>query len=164
MNWIAEPQAWIAPATVKMLALSFLLLVGLSLVAGGFGRHIPKGYLYFAISFSVFVEMLNLRIHGREERAREPVRLRSRLTAGFEGEQDATRPSGRWPAGREGAQIGLLRGGEGGLPCSTGGHATLDLSIGWPAAGRPRHVRASDTPCHNRKRVYIHIQHEMVVN
>ena len=47
--------------TVKMLALSFLLLVGMSLVAEGFGQHIPKGYLYFAMGFSVFVEMLNLR-------------------------------------------------------------------------------------------------------
>ncbi|HWC77520.1 MAG TPA: TerC family protein [Blastocatellia bacterium] len=48
--------------TVKMLALSFLLLIGVMLIAEGFDRHIPKGYLYFAISFSVFVEMLNLRL------------------------------------------------------------------------------------------------------
>ena len=47
--------------TVKVLALSFLLLIGVSLVADGFGTHIPKGYIYFAMGFSVFVEMINLR-------------------------------------------------------------------------------------------------------
>jgi len=47
--------------TVKMLALSFLLLIGMALVAEGFHHHIPKGYIYFAMGFSVFVEMLNLR-------------------------------------------------------------------------------------------------------
>ena len=51
--------------TVKMLALSFLLMIGLSLVAEGFDQHIPKGYIYFAMAFSVFVEMLNLRIRTR---------------------------------------------------------------------------------------------------
>jgi predicted tellurium resistance membrane protein TerC len=48
--------------TVKMLALSFLLLIGMALVAEGFDQHIPKGYIYFAMGFSVFVEMLNLRL------------------------------------------------------------------------------------------------------
>ena len=48
--------------TVKMLALSFLLMIGLSLVAEGFGQHIPKGYIYFAMAFSVFVEALNLKV------------------------------------------------------------------------------------------------------
>ncbi|MGH2348788.1 MAG: TerC family protein [bacterium] len=48
--------------TVKMLALSFLLLIGLSLMVDGFGQHISKGYIYFAMGFSVFVEMLNLRL------------------------------------------------------------------------------------------------------
>ncbi len=48
--------------TVKMLALSFLLLIGTSLVADGAGFHIPKGYIYFAMGFSVFVEFLNLRV------------------------------------------------------------------------------------------------------
>ena len=43
-------------------ALSFLLMIGLSLVAEGFGQHIPKGYIYFAMAFSVFVEMLNLKV------------------------------------------------------------------------------------------------------
>lgn len=56
--------------TVKMLALSFLLLIGFSLVAEGFDRHIPKGYIYFAMGFSVMVEMINLRV-----RAAMPVRL-----------------------------------------------------------------------------------------
>jgi predicted tellurium resistance membrane protein TerC len=48
--------------TVKMLALSFLLLIGVTLMAEGFGQHISKGYIYFAMGFSVFVEMLNLRM------------------------------------------------------------------------------------------------------
>jgi len=63
-----------AHPTIKMLALSFLLLVGMALVADGFGRHIPKGYLYFAMGFSVFVEMLNLRVRD----SRRPVHLRGR--------------------------------------------------------------------------------------
>ena len=64
--------------TVKMLALSFLLLIGMALVAEGFHQHIPKGYIYFAMGFSVFVEMLNLRArkHGApvhlHSSAREP--------------------------------------------------------------------------------------------
>lgn len=52
--------------TIKMLALSFLLLVGFALVVEGFGRHIPKGYIYFAMGFSVGVEMLNLRVRSRQ--------------------------------------------------------------------------------------------------
>ncbi len=59
--------------TIKILALSFLLLIGVSLVAEGFDQHIPKGYIYFAMAFSVFVEMLNLRIRGHSTR---PVHLR----------------------------------------------------------------------------------------
>jgi predicted tellurium resistance membrane protein TerC len=52
--------------TVKVLALSFLLLIGMSLVGEGLGQHIPKGYIYFAMAFSVFVEVINLRVrkHG----------------------------------------------------------------------------------------------------
>ncbi len=57
--------------TVKILALSFLLLIGVSLVAEGFDQHIPKGYIYFAMAFSVFVEMLNMRV-----RSPHPVHLR----------------------------------------------------------------------------------------
>jgi predicted tellurium resistance membrane protein TerC len=51
--------------TVKMLALSFLVLIGTNLVAEGIGQHIPKGYTYFAMAFSVLVEMLNIRVRGR---------------------------------------------------------------------------------------------------
>ena len=51
--------------TVKMLALSFLLLIGFSLMAEGFEHHIPKGYIYFAMGFSIFVEMINLRVRAK---------------------------------------------------------------------------------------------------
>jgi predicted tellurium resistance membrane protein TerC len=63
--------------TVKMLALSFLLLVGMALVADGLEFHIPKGYIYFAMGFSVFVEMLNLRM--RKRRQQKPIKLRKSL-------------------------------------------------------------------------------------
>ena len=64
--------------TVKMLALSFLVLVGVVLIAEGFGQHIPKGYIYFAMAFSVAVEMLNLR-----QRAKlRPVRLHKAIREG----------------------------------------------------------------------------------
>src|ERR1051325_3538595 len=53
--------------TVKMLALAFLLLIGLSLIAEGFGQHVPKGYIYFAMGFSVFVEMINLRVRSKAQ-------------------------------------------------------------------------------------------------
>ena len=52
--------------TVKMLALSFLLLIGMALMAEGFGQHIPKGYLYFAMGFSIFVELLNIKARKRK--------------------------------------------------------------------------------------------------
>ena len=58
--------------TLKVLALSFLLLIGVSLIGDGLGMHIPKGYIYFAMSFSVFVEVINL----RARRAAAPVHLR----------------------------------------------------------------------------------------
>jgi predicted tellurium resistance membrane protein TerC len=58
--------------TVKMLALSFLLLIGTALVADGLHFHIPKGYIYFAMGFSVFVEMLNLRLRRSPVRLHEP--------------------------------------------------------------------------------------------
>jgi predicted tellurium resistance membrane protein TerC len=57
--------------TVKMLAMSFLLLIGFTLLADGFGQHIGKGYIYFAMGFSIFVEMLNLKLHGQHH----PVQL-----------------------------------------------------------------------------------------
>ena len=58
--------------TVKVLALAFLLLIGVALIADGLGMHIPKGYIYFAMGFSVAVEMVNLRIRGQAVRP-EPV-------------------------------------------------------------------------------------------
>ncbi|MBW3588548.1 MAG: TerC family protein [Actinobacteria bacterium] len=61
--------------TIKMLALSFLLLIGLGLLLEGLDRHIPKGYIYFAMAFSLFVEMLNLRVRAKREK---PVRLETR--------------------------------------------------------------------------------------
>ncbi|HEY4666861.1 MAG TPA: TerC family protein [Anaerolineales bacterium] len=65
--------------TVKILALSFLLLIGVSLIAEGLDFHIPKGYIYFAMAFSVFVETLNLQLRAREAR---PIRLRQAYVAG----------------------------------------------------------------------------------
>ena len=59
--------------TVKMLALSFLILIGVSLVAEGLEQHIPKGYIYFAMAFSVLVEMLNLKLKSKKQ---PPVHLR----------------------------------------------------------------------------------------
>lgn len=67
MMWAAAPVANFVQAhpTVKMLALSFLLLVGMTLIADGFGFHVPKGYVYFAMAFSLMVETLNLRAAKR---------------------------------------------------------------------------------------------------
>ncbi len=62
--------------TVKMLALAFLILIGVSLIAEGLEQHIPKGYIYFAMAFSVFVEMLNLKMKSKK---RNPVELRNRF-------------------------------------------------------------------------------------
>ena len=61
--------------TIKVLALSFLLLIGMSLVGDGLGMHVPKGYIYFAMGFSVFVEMINLRVRGSHT---PPVKLHSK--------------------------------------------------------------------------------------
>ncbi len=78
--------------TVKMLALSFLLLIGMSLVAEGFGQHIPKGYIYFAMAFSVFVEFLNLRLHAKA--SAQPVGLRNPyIDESIVGELPATAPA-----------------------------------------------------------------------
>ncbi len=63
--------------TVKILALSFLLLIGMSLIAEGLDHHIPKGYIYFAMGFSVFVEMINLRM----KKVSKPVELHDRYSA-----------------------------------------------------------------------------------
>jgi predicted tellurium resistance membrane protein TerC len=59
--------------TIKILALAFLVLVGATLVAEGFGTHVPKGYIYFAMAFSFAVEMVNIRMR---KRLRAPVQLR----------------------------------------------------------------------------------------
>ncbi|HEX2155338.1 MAG TPA: TerC family protein [Acidimicrobiia bacterium] len=67
--------------TVKMLALSFLLLIGMSLVAEGWELHIPKGYIYFAMGFSIFVEALNLRLRKPKVEA-APVELRPTYVKG----------------------------------------------------------------------------------
>ena len=64
-----------AHPTVKMLALSFLFVVGVALIAEGFDTHVPKGYIYFAMAFSVCVEMLNIRVR---KRSAKPVQLHER--------------------------------------------------------------------------------------
>lgn len=63
--------------TVKILALSFLILIGVMLVAEGFGQHIPKGYIYFAMGFSIIVELINMRLRAKSE----PVHLHSQYEA-----------------------------------------------------------------------------------
>ena len=63
--------------TVKILALSFLLLIGVTLIAEGLDQHIPKGYIYFAMAFSVFVEMINIRVRAKTK----PVKLHRRYPA-----------------------------------------------------------------------------------
>jgi predicted tellurium resistance membrane protein TerC len=75
MMWAAGPISDFVDRhpTIKMLALSFLIMIGLALVGEGFGLHIPKGYIYFAMAFSVAVEMLNIRVRGRRA---APVHLR----------------------------------------------------------------------------------------
>lgn len=62
--------------TIKMLALAFLLVVGVVLVADGLGHHVPKGYVYFAMAFSVAVEALNIRLKALRDRQHPPVDLR----------------------------------------------------------------------------------------
>lgn len=66
-----------AHPTIKMLALAFLFVIGVVLIADGFDHHVPKGYVYFAMAFSVVVEMLNIRLR---KRAARPVELRERYT------------------------------------------------------------------------------------
>jgi len=77
--------------TIKMLALAFLILVGFALVAEGWDFHVPKGYIYFAMAFSVGVEMLNLRMRARMAARAAPVRLRQTALAveGLEGASGA---------------------------------------------------------------------------
>jgi predicted tellurium resistance membrane protein TerC len=61
-----------AHPTIKMLALSFLVVVGVVLIAEGFGQHVPKGYVYFGMAFALGVEMLNIRMR---KRSAKPVKL-----------------------------------------------------------------------------------------
>jgi predicted tellurium resistance membrane protein TerC len=83
MMFSAEPISHFVSQhpTIKVLALSFLLLIGVSLVGDGLDMHVPKGYIYFAMAFSVGVELLNLRMRAAAARRRArapagPVRLR----------------------------------------------------------------------------------------
>ncbi len=78
MLWASGPIAKYVQEhpTIKILALAFLILIGVSLVAEGFHHHIPKGYIYSAMAFSVIVEMINLRVRSQAEKAAEPVHLR----------------------------------------------------------------------------------------
>ncbi len=74
--------------TIKVLALSFLLMIGLVLIADGFGVHIPKGYVYAAMAFSVFVEMINLFIRRRSTKLKPaPVKLHEKYVEGDPGVQ-----------------------------------------------------------------------------
>ena len=79
MMWFAGPVSDFVHRhpTVKILALSFLIMIGVMLVAEGFHQHIPKGYIYFAMAFSVFVEMLNIRVRGKSSK---PVQLHDPYT------------------------------------------------------------------------------------
>jgi predicted tellurium resistance membrane protein TerC len=70
-----------AHPTIKILALSFLILVGVTLIVEGFDVHVPKGYIYFAMAFSVAVEMINLRIRVRTI---PPIKLHNRYSPGKE--------------------------------------------------------------------------------
>jgi len=67
--------------TIKMLALSFLIMVGLALIADGFGLHVPKGYIYFAMAFSVAVELLNLKMRKRAARHASTLKLHKTMSA-----------------------------------------------------------------------------------
>jgi predicted tellurium resistance membrane protein TerC len=69
--------------TIKMLALAFLLLIGVTLIAEGFHQHIPKGYIYFAMAFSVMVEFLNMQLRkGKPVDLHDPYHLPEGETAG----------------------------------------------------------------------------------
>lgn len=70
--------------TIKMLALSFLILIGFTLISEGFDIHIPKGYIYFAMAFSFSVEMLNIRLRSRQSVKPQPLQLNKKLTSGQE--------------------------------------------------------------------------------
>ena len=77
--------------TIKMLALSFLVVIGVLLIAEGFGLHVPKGYVYFAMAFSAGVEMLNIRL--RQKMAQRPVKLHPPLEAALAQEERGEEPA-----------------------------------------------------------------------
>jgi predicted tellurium resistance membrane protein TerC len=79
MLFAAKPIADFVDAhpTIKILALSFLILVGVTLMVEGFDVHVPKGYIYFAMAFSVAVEMINLRLRKKQVK---PIQLRKEIT------------------------------------------------------------------------------------
>jgi predicted tellurium resistance membrane protein TerC len=77
--------------TLKMLALSFLLLIGFALLLEGFDHHVPQGYIYFAMGFSVFVELLNIRARRRRQARSHPVELHRRYARSAEGSDRPTR-------------------------------------------------------------------------
>ena len=77
-----------AHPTIKMLALAFLVVIGVVLVAEGFGHHLPKGYIYSAMAFSVTVEMLNLRLRKRSSR---PVDIISSIASPTDSDTTKTR-------------------------------------------------------------------------
>jgi predicted tellurium resistance membrane protein TerC len=66
--------------TIKMLALSFLMLIGFTLMAEGFDVHVPKGYIYFAMAFSFTVEVLNIRVRGRKAVEVKPILLSKKIS------------------------------------------------------------------------------------
>lgn len=80
MLFAAKPISKFVDAhpTIKILALSFLILVGVTLIVEGFDIHVPKGYIYFAMAFSVAVEMINLRLRKKQV---QPVKLRKEITS-----------------------------------------------------------------------------------
>ena len=82
-----------AHPTVKVLALSFLLLIGVSLIADGFGVHVPKGYIYFAMGFSVFVEMINLRASKKGKAVKLHDGYHATRTDGLRATDSSPRPS-----------------------------------------------------------------------
>jgi predicted tellurium resistance membrane protein TerC len=68
-----------ANPTIRMLALSFLLLIGFTLLAEAFDVHVPKGYIYFAMAFSIFVELLNMKL--RKNKEKQAIHLNKKLAA-----------------------------------------------------------------------------------
>ncbi|MCU4674862.1 TerC family protein [Catenovulum sp. 2E275] len=69
-----------ANPTIKMLALSFLILIGFTLIAEGFDVHVPKGYIYFAMAFSFIVELLNIKLRSRHAKKTQPIKLAKNIS------------------------------------------------------------------------------------